>query len=143
MKRLIFASFLLLSLTLSAKAAINEKVLKAFNETFQNAKDVQWHEFASTYQVSFKQNDVATTVTYDRKGNIIEARRYSKADILPLVICQKLQKRFGGKAVWGVTEVVQGGSAIYRIVLHDDKQWYVLDYDAVGSLLGQERYNKA
>lgn len=143
MKRFLFASVLLFSLVLSAKANVNEKVLKAFNSTFQNAKEVQWQEYATAYQVNFRQNDVPTTVVYDKEGNIIEARRYSKDDILPLMIREKLKKRFADKQVFGVTELVLNGETCYRIVLQDDKKWYILDCDATGLLSVRERFNKA
>jgi hypothetical protein len=143
MKRIIFASIMMLTLAASAHAAINEKVLKAFKETFQNAKEVQWHEYETAYQVNFKHNDVPTIVTYDKDGNITEARRHSKEDILPLMIREKLKKRFSGKEVFGVTELVIKDQTTYRIVLHDAKKWYVLDCDASGVLFVRDRYNKA
>jgi hypothetical protein len=124
-------------------AAINEKVLKAFKETFRNATEVQWHEYETSYQVNFRHNDIATSVVYDKEGNILEARRHSKEDILPLIIREKLKKRFSGKQVWGVTELVVRDQTSYRIVLHDDKKWYVLDCDSSGVLFVRERFNKA
>lgn len=143
MKRIIFASVLMLSFAASAHAAITEKVLKAFRETFQNAKDVQWHEYEATYQVNFKQNEIPTTVTYDKEGNITEARRHAKEDILPLMIREKLKKRFGDKKVHGVTELVVKDQTTYRIVLFDEKKWYVLDCDSFGVLFVRDRFNKA
>lgn len=142
MKRILFASVLLLSFAFSATAAVNEKVLKAFNETFRNAKEVKWHEYETAYQVNFRHNDIATSVIYDKDGNILEARRHSKEDILPLMIREKLKKRFADKQTWGVTEVVSNGQTVYRIVLHDDKKWIVVDSDASGILFVCERFNK-
>lgn len=143
MKRILFASVLLLSFAFSATAAVNEKVLKAFNETFKNAKEVKWLEYETAYQVNFRHNDIATSVIYDRDGNILEARRHSKDDILPLMIREKIKKRFADKQVWGVTEVVSNGQTTYRIVLHDDKKWVVVDSDSSGILFVRERFNKA
>lgn len=143
MKRIILASLLLFSLVLSATAAVNEKVLKAFNETFRNAREVQWHEYETAYQVNFRHNEVATSVIYDKDGNIIEARRHSKEDILPLMIREKLKKRFEGKQVFGVTEVVTDGQTTYRIVLHDAQKWVIVDSDSSGILMVHDRFNKA
>lgn len=142
MKRIIFASALLLSFAFSATAAVTEKVLKAFSETFQNAKEVKWHEYEKSYQVSFRYNDVPTSVLYDKEGNIIEARRHSKEDILPLVIREKLKKRFADKQVFGVTELTTGDQTTYRIVLEDDKKWTIIDSDSYGVLYVRNRYNK-
>ncbi|HEY1114622.1 MAG TPA: hypothetical protein VGE66_13715 [Chitinophagaceae bacterium] len=142
MKRIIFASVLLLSFAFSATAAITEKVLKAFNETFHNAKEVQWHEYESAYQVNFLHNEIATSVVYDKEGNILEARRHSKEDILPLIIREKLKRRFEDKQVWGVTELTQRGQTSYRIVLHDAKKWVILDSDSNGVLFVREKFDK-
>ena len=143
MKRILFASILFLSFAISAKAAITEKVLQAFKATFQNAKEVKWHEYESNYQVNFKYNDITTTVTYDKEGNILEARRHSKEDILPLAIREKLKKRYADKKVFGVTELVVNDQTMYRIVLEDDKKWIILDSDANGVLILQNKFNKA
>jgi hypothetical protein len=142
MKRIIFASILLLSFAFSATAAVTEKVLKAFSETFSNAKEVKWHEYDKAYQVSFRYNEIATSVLYDKDGNIIEARRHSKEDILPLVIREKLKKRFADKQIFGVTELTVGDQTTYRIVLQDAKKWTILDSDAYGVLYVRNRYNK-
>lgn len=142
MKRIIFASVLLLSFAFSATAAVTEKVLKAFNETFQNAQEVQWHEYETAYQVNFRYNDIATSVVYDKDGNILEARRHSKEDILPLIIREKLNKRFADKQVWGVTEVTMRDQTTYRIVLHDDTKWVIVDSDSYGVLFVREKFNK-
>lgn len=142
MKRIIIASVLLLSFAFSASAAITEKVLKAFNETFHNAKQVQWHEYETAYQVNFLHNDIATSVVYDKEGNILEARRHSKEDILPLIIREKLKKRFDGKEVWGVTEVTTKDRTTYRIVLHDSQKWVIVDSDSYGVLFVREKFNK-
>jgi hypothetical protein len=142
MKRIIFASVLLLSFAFSAKAAITEKVLKAFSETFQNAKEVQWHEYETAYQVNFLYNDITTSVVYDRDGNIVEARRHSREDILPLVIREKLKKRFSNQQIWGVTELTVRDQTSYRVVLHDEKKWYIVDSDSNGVLFVSNKFNK-
>ena len=142
MKRIFFASLLLISFAFSASAAVTEKVLRAFSETFQNAREVQWHEYETAYQVNFRYNDIATSVTYDKDGNIIEARRHSKEDILPLIIREKLKKRFDDKQVWGVTELTVKDQTTYRIVLHDAKKWYIVDSDSNGLLFVRNKFNK-
>lgn len=142
MKRIIFASVLLLSFAFSASAGITEKVLKAFNSTFHNAKQVQWHEYETAYQVNFVHNDIVSSVVYDREGNILEARRHSKEDILPLIVREKLQKRFADKQIKGVTEVSTKDRTTYRIVLHDDKKWVIVDSDSYGVLFVRDKFNK-
>ena len=40
---------------------VNQKVLKAFEETFKQPKDVVWHEYENFYEVDFKQGEIKTS----------------------------------------------------------------------------------
>lgn len=143
MKKILFTAAVLFTLSFAAQAEVSEKVLKVFAETFQNAREVKWHEYDKTYQVNFKQNGIATSVLYDQEGNMLEARRHSKEDILPLIIKEKLKRKFSSQTVFGVTEVATPSATIYRIVLEDAKQWYVLETDANGAIYKRDKFFKA
>ena len=63
MKKIIFVlTTMLASATLFATTPpeVNQKVLKAFGETFKQPKDVVWHEYENFYEVDFKQGDIKT-----------------------------------------------------------------------------------
>jgi len=86
MKKLIFGLTMLLgSATIFATTTpdVNEKVLKAFQETFKNPQDVNWHEYATYYEVEFKQDEIKTQVRYDADGNITGTTRYYFEKQLP------------------------------------------------------------
>lgn len=73
----IFLAVLILSCSLSALADDpNEKVLAAFNKTFQNVQNVKWTEGDNSYEVNFKQGVITSRVTYDKDGNILKTLRY-------------------------------------------------------------------
>src|SRR5690349_7458819 len=100
MKKILFAALLSLgSLSLFAAAGpgVDEKILASFNKTFTNAEEVSWTELSDSYQVSFKQNMVASKITYDKQGNIVKTLRYYFEDQLPIMILSKVKNKYAGK----------------------------------------------
>ena len=145
MKKLII--FTCLFAALSAKAftppEVNEKVLKAFSETFMKATDVVWHELKNFYEASFKQSEIISRVIYDQVGNLVRTTRYYSQENLPINILTKLQKRFAGKSVYGVTELSSEDQVSYHITMQDEKNWYIIKADNWGSLELEKKYKKA
>ena len=145
MKKLIILSclFAALSTKASSPPEVNEKVLKAFSETFMKATDVVWHEVKNFYEASFKQSEIISRVIYDQDGNLVRTTRYYSQENLPINILTKLQKRFAGKSVYGVTELSSEDQVSYHITMQDEKNWYIIKADNWGSLELQQKYKKA
>ena len=145
MKKLII--FICLFAALCVKASnppeVNEKVLKAFSETFMKATDVVWHEMKNFYEASFKQSDVISRAIYDQGGNLVRTTRYYSQENLPINILTKLQKRYAGKSVYGVTELSTEDQVSYHITMQDEKNWYIIKADNWGSLELEQKYKKA
>ena len=145
MKKLIILSclFAALSATASNPPEVNEKVLKAFGETFMKATDVVWHEVQNLYEASFKQSEITSRVIYDQDGNLLRTTRYYSQENLPINILTKLQKRFAGKSVYGVTELSMEDQVSYHITMQDEKNWYIINADNWGGLELEKKYKKA
>ena len=145
MKKLIILSclFAALSATASTPPEVNEKVLKAFGETFMKATDVVWHEVQNLYEASFKQSEIISRVIYDQDGNLLRTTRYYLQENLPINILTKLQKRFAGKSVYGVTELSMEDEVSYHITMQDEKNWYIIKADNWGGLELEKKYKKA
>jgi hypothetical protein len=145
MKKLIIFTclFAALSATASNPPEVNEKVLKAFGETFMKATDVVWHEVQNFYEASFKQSEVISRAIYDQDGNLLRTTRYYSQENLPINILTKLQKRFAGKSIYGVTELSQEDQVSYNITMQDDKNWYIIKADNWGGLELEKKYKKA
>ncbi len=106
MKKIVFAS--LLFVTIAAQATVipvNEKILKAFKETFIYAEDVVWQERDNFYQANFWQGEMNIRARYDQQGNLVSTIRYYYEKQLPPAIVAKIKKAYSGKAIFGVTEV--------------------------------------
>jgi hypothetical protein len=145
MKKLIIFTclFAALSATASNPPEVSEKVLKAFSETFMKATEVVWHEVQNLYEASFKQSEVISRAIYDQDGNLLRTTRYYSQENLPINILTKLQKRYAGKSVYGVTELSTGDEVSYHITMQDEKNWYIIKADNWGGLDLEKKYKKA
>jgi hypothetical protein len=120
----------------------NEKVLKAFNETFTSAQEVRWEEFPKYFSVSFVSGGIRSKVNYDKEGNMMSSLRYYAPQLLPLYILNKINKENPNKKMFGVTEVTYNGTIAYYIKLEDEKRWYTLKVDVDGNSQMTEKYKK-
>ena len=144
MKKVLIALALFVSIaSYATPPEINEKVLKAFKETFTNAKEVSWDEFDDYYAVKFRDTEIDTRVKYDKEGNIIQTTRYYFEQQLPPFIYAKIKKRYTDKKIFGVTEVRSETELTYYIVLEDEKNWTTIKSDAFGSFQLHEKFKKA
>lgn len=121
----------------------NEKVLRAFNETFTKAEDVRWEEFPNYFAVSFVSGGIRSKVNYDKEGNMMSALRYYAPQLLPLNILNRISKENPKKKLFGVTEITVNGAIAYYIKLEDNTHWYTLKVDVDGNSQQTEKYRKA
>jgi len=122
---------------------INEKLLKSFKQTFPNAQEVKWIEQQDKYTVNFKEKGILNKIDYDKDGNFLSSIRYYSEKNLPVNILVKLQKKFAGKKIFGVTEMNQDSSVTYYIKLEDEKNWITVKSDSDANLEITEKYSKA
>lgn len=144
MKKIILAATIFLSsfYSFASDPGVNEKVLAAFNKTFQDAQDVTWTETATSYEVAFKQNTIQVRVNYDMEGNILNTLRYYGEENLPLMVLSKIKTRFTDKTIFGVTEISSEEGTYFHVVLEDAKSWVEVKADVFGSLTVQKKMKK-
>lgn len=146
MKKIILSVALLVSIVAGAAvtpAEVNEKVLKAFNETFALAKDVVWQEYENYYQANFKQDEIQMRAQYDEEGELLKTiRYYGEKQLLPNIV-SKLKKKYANKEVFGVTETTSSDEVSFVITIKDEKNWYVVKSDVYGNLEQTEKFKRA
>jgi hypothetical protein len=120
----------------------NERVLKAFNETFSTATEVRWEEFPKYFAVSFVSGGIRAKVNYDKDGNMMSSLRYYAPQLLPLYILNKVNRENPKKKLFGVTELTYNGSITYYIKMEDTAHWYTLKVDVDGNTMITEKYKK-
>lgn len=143
---MILSVALLVSIVAAASVSpseVNEKVLKAFNETFGQAKDVVWHEYENYYQANFRQDEIQVRAQYDESGALLKTiRYYGEKQLLPNIV-SKLKKKYTDREVFGVTETTSPDEVTFLVTLKDAKHWYVVKSDAYGNLEQTEKFKRA
>jgi hypothetical protein len=146
MKKIILFAALLVSIVAGAAVSpseINEKVLKAFNETFAKAENVVWHEYENFYQANFKLDEIQVRAQYDEQGGLLKTiRYYGEKQLLPNIV-SKLKKKYTSKEIFGVTETTSADEVSFIITLKDEKNWYVVKSDVYGNLEQTEKFKRA
>ncbi|HEX7903333.1 MAG TPA: hypothetical protein VF487_05600 [Chitinophagaceae bacterium] len=146
MKKLIYLAVMLIGLSATAATPpeINEKVLKAFKQTFTDAENVTWKELDnSSYQANFKLSEIQVRAMYDNDGNLLETVRYYGERNLPPNILARLKKKYAGKEIFGVTEVSSDTDVSYHISLKDEKNWYTIKSDPYANLQQTDKFKRA
>jgi hypothetical protein len=131
------------ALASGSPAAINEKLIKAFQDAFPLAEKVDWKENGDHYFVHFKENDVLSEIEYDHEGNFIESERYYKAvTLLPIHLAWELHKKFPDKTVFGITETNTDAETYFYVKLEDNKEWITVKGSSDGIVQVVEKFNK-
>jgi len=146
MKRIIYLAFLLtgfVAVAAPAPSEVNEKVLKAFKETFTAAQNVTWHEYEDYTQANFEIEKVQVRAQYAEDGRLIRTiRYYSEKELLPNIVA-KLKKKYGDKEITGVTESSSEDEVCFVINIKDATHWYVVKTDVYGNTQHTEKFKRA
>jgi hypothetical protein len=144
MRKLFFITALFTaSFAFAADPGVDEQVEKNFKSVFPRAEKVTWYENDGFYEVLFTNNEVQCRLWYDRQGNVTKTERYYTENGLSPFMLARLNKKFNGKKVFGVTEVTSEGGITYHIVLEDGQKWYHVTSDAAGNLHLDKKLLKA
>ena len=124
----------------AAAAAPGSKLIKLFNTTFPNAKDVQWKDDKAGFFVSFTQNGNYNKVFYNKENDFVYAIKYYSGDELPTNIIVAMNKAYGETKILGVTEVTTENSIIYNIKLTKKDKLYCLNVLPDGTVATEEKF---
>jgi hypothetical protein len=145
MKKILLASLLFAAIITQAATPpeVNEKILKAFKQTFSYAEDVVWQEKDNSYMVNFWQGEINIRARYDEQGKLLGTIRYYYEKQLPPSVLARVKNKYSGKSIFGVTEVSSEEEISYFITLRDDKNWYTVKSDAFGNLQQTDKFKRA
>ena len=147
MKKIIFACLVTIASSTSIFAApaslVTEKVLKVFHEAFPEVKQSSWYTFDNYYEVYFTNPDNSSCrIDYSPDGILLSTTRYYTEQNLSPAIRAKVNEKYPGKKIFGVTEVSNSEKVTYNIVLEDDKNWYNIESDATGFIRLNKKLEK-
>jgi hypothetical protein len=148
MKRIVFACLTALIVTTSAFSApasvVTEKVLKVFHDAFPEVTTPTWYTFDGYYEVYFTNPDnTSCRIDYNPEGIVLSTIRYYGSQNLAPAIRAKVNEKFPGKKIFGITEVSSSDMLTYHIVLEDSKSWTTVQSDAIGNLNVEKRLTKS
>jgi len=138
MKKIIFACLITLisatSLFAAPPSIVTEKVLKVFRDAFPEVKEPTWYNFDTYYEVYFTNPDNSSCrIDYNPEGIVLSTTRYYTSQNLAPAIRAKVNEKYPGKKIFGITEVSNNENVTYHIVLEDDKNWLTVQSDATGN----------
>ena len=146
MKRIIYLAFLLTGFVATAIASpseVNEKILKAFSETFTAAQNVTWQEYEDYSQANFSIDKVQVRAQFAEDGRLIRTLRYySERELLPNIVA-RLKKKYTGKEIAGVTESSSDDEVSFVINVKDENNWYIIKSDVYGNLQQTDKFKRA
>lgn len=134
MKPLILLLSLLISAaTFATPIKIDERVQKSFATAFPYAQSVKWYGNETHYEVLFFYGDVHCRITYRLDGTIERSERYYTQEALAPFVKTRIQQKYAGYRIHGVTEVTTDAGLVYYIVLEGTERWLQVQADETGA----------
>lgn len=125
-------------------SVVTEKVLKVFRDAFPEVKQPTWYTYDDYYEVYFTNADnTSCRINYSADGIVLSTTRYYTSQNLSPVIRAKVNEKYPGKKIFGITEVSNSDTIIYHIVLEDDKNWLNIQSDAIGNISLEKKLVKS
>jgi hypothetical protein len=147
MKKFLFVCVAALISTTSVLAApaslVTEKVLKVFHDAFPEVTQPTWYNFDDYYEVYFTNADnTSCRIDYNPDGIVLSTIRYYGSQNLAPAIRAKVNEKYPGKKIFGITEVSTSEMITYHLVLEDSKNWFHIQSDATGNLTLEKKLVK-
>ncbi len=148
MKKLIFLCLVAVisagSIFASPSPDASEKILKLFHHDFPEVQKQTIYDYGDYYIVYFKEDENSSCrVFYNLDGDMLKTVKYYSADKLDPFIRAKVDEKYRGKTIYGITEVESEVEHFYQIILQDSKTWYYIKSDPTGSMTLEEKLIKS
>ena len=105
---------------------VTPKVLNAFQNEFNTAKEVEWTVANTYYMATFTYNNKYVFAYYTADGNLIGLTHYISSAELPMSLQNKLKKEYSGFWISDLFEVAKNGRTEYYVTLENAGKKMVL-----------------
>ena len=115
--------------TLSAFAVeekVSTRVLDAFKNEFNTAKEVEWTVGNTYYMATFTYNDKYVFAYYNMEGTLLGLSHYISTAELPMTLQNNLKKNYSDYWVSDLFEVAKNGRTEYYVTLENADKKIVL-----------------
>lgn len=144
MKKTFFLLALLFTFLSSfAKPPVTEKIRKQFAAVFPTVAEAKWFEGDHYYDVYFDQDNKKYVIRYDLNGRIQRLRCSYTGEKLCAFLKAKVNEKYPGKSIYGVTEITNDNEMFCILNLEDAKNWITVRISATGQITEMEKFTKA
>lgn len=123
MKKILLSLAMFVTLgTMSAfadSADVSPKVLNAFNNDFNSAKEVEWSVGSNFYRAAFTFNDNHVFAFYNTNGELLGLTRYISSLDLPMNLQISVKKNYSDYWISDLFEVANNDGTNYYITLEN------------------------
>lgn len=108
----------------SAKAVVSKaKAERNFKKNYKTSADVRWSNDSKAIYAYYKENDVATRITYDNKGRWFRTIKTYYAEKLDKRVAGQVKRQFKGYSIECINEVKEGTMHCYFLNIVKDKDF--------------------
>jgi hypothetical protein len=144
MKKIFFASLLIIGLVLSVSAQekVKEKdvpttVQASFKTGYPEAKDVDWKMKDGNYKAKFKVNGTNHIASFDATGKMLSKGIEIKESELPAAVTHAVRLAYANRTIDNVYSMEKDGSTNYLVKLKGSPETKVL-YSADGQVVKEK-----
>jgi hypothetical protein len=109
-----------------ATDAISPRVVKSFQQTFTNAKEVVWTVSPNFHKVDFVLNNQAVTAFYNEQGNLTAITRNISSLQLPIILQAEIKKDYSDYWISELFELSNDNGTEYYLTIEDANSKVVL-----------------
>lgn len=127
------------------KTDSSAKILEKFHQGFPEITDYSIYKDGNFYIVSFGNIDdnPLCKVYYGIKGNILQTIRYYSEEDLPPFIRSKVNSKYRGIDISGITEFTNGKEHFFEVALEDNKSLFIARFNSRGLMYNEKKYANA
>lgn len=116
----------ILLLSFNTNAQPTKKIQEVFSQSFPLATEILWSLRDNNYIVSFKDREMFYNIIFEADGNFISSIRRSDEKGLPTGLLYNFKKKYSGKEIASVSEIINDSGTLYHITAQDEKfiYWY-------------------
>ena len=134
------ASFFLGCSPSGEKVVVPEVVKTKFASLYPNAANPEWEMEDSTYEASYKQDNIESSVTFSADGNVIQSETEIDVAQLPQPVLDYLTAQFGNQKI-KEAEKITDSKGIVAFEVEIGETDYL--FDSNGQFIGKEEEEDA
>ena len=121
------------------------KIRKVFHHNFPEVTSPSIVNVGDYYLVYFanKKDNSSCRIFYDADGNVLGTIRNYTAEGLAPYLRAKIDSKYKGKNILGITDVTNEIEHYYEVILQDEKSLWVVHANDNGSMHVQKKYKRA